>query len=89
MFTHPEVNVQVAVPAEFSITDLERDRHLVVLVELFVKAFFRVGLHLDIVGCGEAKQASYGGKDRRLREQHRECASKGSWKGKSAVNSHG
>jgi len=47
--THPEINLQISAAAKLPVADLERDCHLVVLVEGLVEAFALVGLHLDIV----------------------------------------
>ena len=49
LLTHPKVNFKISTPTEFSIADLERDCHLVVLVELLMEAFPHVCLHLNVV----------------------------------------
>lgn len=48
--SYPEVDLEVPTSSKFPIADLERDGHLVVLVQLFVEAFAHVRLHLDVVG---------------------------------------
>lgn len=55
---YPEVNLQVSAPSEFPVADLERDCHLVVLVQLLVEAFALVRLHLDVVRRCEGEQAA-------------------------------
>jgi len=45
----PEIDLQVSAAAKLPVADLERDCHLVVLVEGLVEAFALVGLHLNIV----------------------------------------
>lgn len=70
VFTHPEVNVQVAATAKFAVADLEGHGHLVVGMELLVEAFARVGLELDVVGRGEADEIAEGGDNGGGREQH-------------------
>ena len=47
--THPEINLQISAAAKLPVADLERDCHLVILVEGLVEAFALVGLHLDVV----------------------------------------
>jgi hypothetical protein len=65
---YPEVYIQVPTPAELAVADLERDRHLVVLVQLLVEALAHVGLHLDVVGGREGEEGARGGEEL---EQHR------------------
>ncbi len=55
---YPKVNLQVTAAAEFPVADLERDRHLVVLVQLLVEAFALVRLHLDVVCRCEGQQTA-------------------------------
>jgi hypothetical protein len=67
---HPEINLQVPTASKFPIADLERHRHLVVLVERFVEAFALVGLHLDIVRRRERKQAARRSEEGERWKQH-------------------
>ena len=60
--THPEINLQVSAAAKLPVADLERDCHLVVLVEGLVEAFAGVSPELDVV-CG------HGGEPRQRRDQ--------------------
>ena len=49
--THPEINLHIPrTPPELPVSDLECHCHLVVSVQLFVEAFSRVCVHLDVVG---------------------------------------
>lgn len=50
--TYPEVNFEVACATEFSVANLERDCHLVILVQLLVEALSAVGGKLNVVGHG-------------------------------------
>lgn len=52
---------------KFPVSHLESDGHLVVLVQLFMEAFFLVRFQLDIVGSGKTEEASEGSE---LGEQH-------------------
>jgi hypothetical protein len=54
--SYPEVNIQVPAATKFAVPNLEGDGHLVVGMELFVEAFFRMRFELDIVGRGKANK---------------------------------
>lgn len=45
--SYPEVNIEVPATPELPIADLERDRHAVIAMQVFVEAFSRVRLQLD------------------------------------------
>jgi hypothetical protein len=64
--THPEIHLQISAPAKLPISNLERNRHLVVLVQRFVEAFALVRLHLDVVSGGYRRR----GEERKGSEQH-------------------
>lgn len=55
--SYPEIDLQVPASSKLPVANLERDRHLVVLVQRLVEAFALVGLHLDVVRGGEAEEA--------------------------------
>jgi hypothetical protein len=76
ILTNPKVNLEVSAAAKLAIADLERDSHLVILVELFVEAFAHVGLHLDVVRRSQGQQAARNGEDSERREHH-----SGDWRG--------
>ena len=61
--THPEVNLQVPRTAEFSVSNLECDRHLIILVEDLVEAFSLMGAHLNVVRKRAGKEAQEGGEN--------------------------
>lgn len=67
---YPEIDFQIAAAAKLSVANLECDRHLVVLVQLFVEAFALVGLHLDVVRRSEREQTARSGEKTKGREQH-------------------
>lgn len=69
---YPEVNLQIAAASKLPIADLERDRHLVILVEVLVEAFPRMRAHLDVVAEGDPEQAGQSGAARGEREAHRD-----------------
>ncbi len=52
VLTHPEIDFQIARTSELPIAHLKCHRHLVILVKLLVKAFARMGAHLDVVRMG-------------------------------------
>ena len=47
--TYPEIDIEIAAPTEFPISSLERHRHLIILVQFFVKTFSRVRPEEDIM----------------------------------------
>ena len=55
---YPKVNIQTASSTKFAIANLERDRHLVVAVEVFVETFAAMSRKLDVVGNSSANQAA-------------------------------
>jgi hypothetical protein len=67
---HPEINLQVPAATEFPVADLERDRHLVVLVQRLVEALALVRLHLDVVRGRERDEAARCSEDGERGEQH-------------------
>lgn len=54
---YPKVDFQIAAAAELAVADLIRHGHLVVSVEVLVKALAGMCLHLDVVRGCEAYQA--------------------------------
>jgi hypothetical protein len=70
VITHPEINLQVPAASKLAVADLERDRHLVVLVQGLVEALALVGLHLDVVRGRERDEAARCSEDGEGREQH-------------------
>lgn len=54
--TYPKVDVQIPTTPEFSVADLECDRHLVILVQHLMEALARVRFHLNVVRIAEGKQ---------------------------------
>jgi hypothetical protein len=56
LYSYPKINVQVPTTSKFAIANLESHGHLVVGMELFVEAFFRVRLELDVVCGGKANK---------------------------------
>jgi hypothetical protein len=63
---YPKIYLQIPTPAKLAVSNLERDRHLVVLVQRFVEAFALVRFHLDVVG----KCCRRRGEERKGSEQH-------------------
>lgn len=59
----PEIYLQIPCAAEFSVPNLEGDGHLVIFVELFMKAFSGVGAEVDVVGCDEGCEEEKGDGD--------------------------
>lgn len=59
--TNPEINVEVATTAKFTVANLEGDGHLVIGMKLLVKAFARVCLQLNVVRGSNGEQATKGG----------------------------
>ena len=47
--THPEIDLQIARASELPIAHLECHRHLVIFVQLFVKALARMSAQLYVV----------------------------------------
>ena len=54
--TYPKVNVQTPATAKLPVSDLERNRHLVVFVQRLVEALPRVRFQLDVVRAGETTE---------------------------------
>ena len=54
--THPKINLQIPRAAKLPVPDLERDRHLIVLVQDLVVAFLGVSAHLNVVPEGQAQE---------------------------------
>jgi len=54
--TYLEIDVQIATATKLLVAHLERDRHLVFLVKLFVEAFARMRFHLDVVRIAEDEE---------------------------------
>ena len=59
--THPEVNLQISRTAKLSVSNLEGDRHLIILVEDLVEAFSLMGAHLNVVRKRSGEEAQKGG----------------------------
>ena len=57
--SYPEINLQIPASSKLPVANLERDCHLVVLVQRLVEAFALVRLHLDVVRGGEAEEARH------------------------------
>ena len=58
--TYPEINVQISTPSKFSVAHLERDRHLVILVQRLMKALAGVCSHLDVVRIADGEEGDEG-----------------------------
>ena len=54
---YPEVYFEISRRSKLSISNLERDRHLVILMQLFVEAFPSVCRELDIVRLSDPQEA--------------------------------
>ena len=59
--THPEVNLQIPRTAKLSVSNLECDGHLIILVKDLVEAFSLMGAHLDVVRKRAGEEAQEGG----------------------------
>ena len=59
--THPEVNLQISRTAKLSVSNLEGDRHLIILVEDLVEAFSLMGAQLNVVRKRSGEEAQEGG----------------------------
>ena len=59
--THPEINFQIPRTAKLSVSNLESDRHLIILVKDLVEAFSLMGAHLNVVRKRAGKEAQEGG----------------------------
>lgn len=66
--SYPEINVQVPTTPKLSVADLECHRHLVIFVQLFVKALARMRFHLDVVGIAGREE---GGEDQKQARDQR------------------
>lgn len=64
--TYPEVNIQPARASKFPVANLEGYRHLVVLVERLVEAFFGMRTDVNVVGRSDSRQ----GQQERREEPH-------------------
>jgi len=58
--TYPELNIQITASPKLPVSDLERDRHLVVLVQCFVETLARMRLHLDVVRIPDREEGGEG-----------------------------
>ena len=61
--THPEVNLQVPRTAKLSVSNLECDCHLIILVKDLVEAFSLMGAHLNVVRERAGEEAQEGGQN--------------------------
>lgn len=52
--SNPEVDIQFPSSAKLAVPDLERDRHHIFLVKLFVEALARIRTQLDAVPQAQA-----------------------------------
>lgn len=64
--TYPEIDFDIAGATKFPVAHLERDGHLVILMQLLVEALSAVGRKLDVVGHRCREQPG-------CREEQRRC----------------
>lgn len=68
--THPKVDIQIPTSSKFSIADLERDGHAIVLMEILVEALSGVGPQLNVVRIAEGEQRQHRNQNAE-KERHR------------------
>lgn len=71
--TYPEIDIQVAGAAEFTIADLERDRHFVILAQVLVEALEIVRGQGNVVGGGDIEGDGRGEERPRYRDDLHRC----------------
>ena len=67
---YPEINIKVPTATEFPVANLKADAHPITFMQIFVEAFPRVRLELDVVCCHGGDPAQRGDEQGRWGEPH-------------------